>query len=511
MEQQFDDYRTDFAYVSYYTSKISPLYMRMALLLRGVDMPVPEEGQPMRYLELGFGRGLSLAIHAAVTEGEYWGVDFLQQHCEELQSLTDESGIDCHVLNCDFAAADAMSEKGELPQFDMIALHGIYSWVNAENRQHIQNIIRRNLREGGVVYISYNSEPGWSFFEPVRDLMLSILKRYGDDIDMETRIRETLQYVIAMAETPSAFFATTPRAVSYLKSLAKEDVKYLAQEYFNTTWQSFYFRQVAEDMEKSGCTFVNSADFFSQTGAYTHPQVTELISRSVNPLIRETLRDFAVNNKFRMDYFVKSPRRLNGKEASEKLADMTVRLSINREDVNYEIKVNYNSLTLMPELFEPMLDILATPPVSAKRVGDFTGDMLTTSEGRRVMTECVATMLAAGYMVPFNDNPSEREHEMTRRLNRALCSRALEESKGSFLAASKLAAGYHVQTSDQLFMLYQEGRNSDPEALARKVVDHLYKKGLNQSYQDSVNLHTLAAKSFLNTRLPIYDAIGVEI
>lgn len=511
MEQQFDDYRTDSTYVSYYTNKISPLFIRTALLLQGVAIPEPEDGQPMRYLELGFGRGLSLAIHAAVSEGEYWGVDFLPQHCQELQSLTDESGIDCHVLNCDFAAADAMSEEGKLPQFDMITLHGIYSWVNAENRRHIQNIIRRNLKEGGVVYVSYNSQPGWAFFEPVRDLMLSMIKRYGDDVDMGTRVRETLQYIIAMSKTPSAYFMTNPRAVEYLEALTKEDVRYLAQEYLNTTWQCFFFREVAEDMEKVGCTFVNSGNLFAQTGAYTHPAVTELISRSVNPLIRETLRDFAVNNKFRMDYFVKSPRRLNGRELGERLGDMQVRLSRDRKEIKYNINVNYTSVSLLPELFDPMLDILAENDSSPKRVRDFAGDRLSTSDGRKLMVECVAIMLATGYIIPFNSSPTEREIESTRRLNRALCARAVEESRGAFLAACKLGAGFHAESSDQLFFLYQEGPDTDPEALARKVVDHLYKKKFDQSYQDSVNMHTAAAKSFLDIRMPRYDITGVYI
>ena len=127
------------------------------------------------------------------------------------------------------------------------------------------------------------------------------------------------------------------------------------------------------------------------------------------------------------------------------------------------------------------------------------------------MLVCIAAMMASHYIVPFNDSPTERERELTRRLNRALCARATEESKGSTLAANNLGAGYPVETSDQLFALYLEGPDTDPEVLARKVVDHLYKKGLKQPYQDAVNLHVIAAKSFLKFRLPVFKTIGVEI
>lgn len=38
-----------------------------------------------------------------------------------------------------------------LPQFDFITLHGIYTWVSRENRQHIVDFIARYLKPGGIV------------------------------------------------------------------------------------------------------------------------------------------------------------------------------------------------------------------------------------------------------------------------------------------------------------------------------------------------------------------------
>jgi hypothetical protein len=52
-------------------------------------------------------------------------------------------------------------------------LHGIWSWVSEDNRQIILDFIDRKLKPGGVLYLSYNTQPGWSAFMPLRDCWCS--------------------------------------------------------------------------------------------------------------------------------------------------------------------------------------------------------------------------------------------------------------------------------------------------------------------------------------------------
>ena len=95
--------------------------------------------------------------------------------------LLDHSGDDlrCHTPGqlldtvtqapCEVASANLSDESFEefcrrqdLPDFDFIGLHGIWSWVSDKNRQVIVDFIRRKLKVGGVVYVSYNTQPGWA-------------------------------------------------------------------------------------------------------------------------------------------------------------------------------------------------------------------------------------------------------------------------------------------------------------------------------------------------------------
>ena len=47
----------------------------------------------------------------------------------------------------------------------------IWSWISDANRAVIVDFVRRKLRVGGVLYISYNTQPGWAAMVPMRDLL----------------------------------------------------------------------------------------------------------------------------------------------------------------------------------------------------------------------------------------------------------------------------------------------------------------------------------------------------
>ena len=158
-------YVSEIDYTHGYYRELSPLMMELCLLSRRQAHRV---GRPLRYLELGFGQGLSLNIHAATTQGEFWGTDFNPVQAANARELASASGADIKVLDASFSE---LAAREDLPEFDIIGLHGIWSWISAENRRVIVDIARRKLAAGGVFYISYNTTPGWSAAMPLRHLM----------------------------------------------------------------------------------------------------------------------------------------------------------------------------------------------------------------------------------------------------------------------------------------------------------------------------------------------------
>lgn len=59
----------------------------------------------------------------------------------------------------------------DLPDFSFIGIHGIWSWISDSNRAVLVDFVRRKLRVGGVLYISYNTQPSWAAMVPMRDLL----------------------------------------------------------------------------------------------------------------------------------------------------------------------------------------------------------------------------------------------------------------------------------------------------------------------------------------------------
>src|SRR5690349_12588894 len=66
-------YVTEVEYPYGYYKELCPGILRLACLKVGI---APPTAKPLRYLELGYGQGLSINIHAAAVEGEFWGTDF---------------------------------------------------------------------------------------------------------------------------------------------------------------------------------------------------------------------------------------------------------------------------------------------------------------------------------------------------------------------------------------------------------------------------------------------------
>jgi SAM-dependent methyltransferase len=106
-------------------------------------------------------------MHAAASVCSWHGTDFNPSQAGFAQELAAASGANAHLFDESFAEFSTR----DLPEFDYIGLHGIWSWISDENRQVIVDFIRKKLKVGGVLYISYNTLPGWGTFAPMRHLM----------------------------------------------------------------------------------------------------------------------------------------------------------------------------------------------------------------------------------------------------------------------------------------------------------------------------------------------------
>ena len=148
---------------------------------------------------------------------------------------------DCRVL-----CAPEFLVEPTLPAFDVISLHGIYSWIAAEHRATIVEFIRRKLKPGGLVYISYNSLPGWSAAAPMRHLMYMHGKAHGGPT--VGRLEPALAFVNRIIESNAGFFRVNPSLKERFAKTKDLNRNYLAHEYLNDAWTLLYHSDVAAEM-----------------------------------------------------------------------------------------------------------------------------------------------------------------------------------------------------------------------------------------------------------------------
>jgi SAM-dependent methyltransferase len=168
MSSWAEGYVTEIGYTYGYYGELVPSRLAFACLTKGVGAP-GLNAEPFRLLELGCGQGLSANIIAAANPHiDYTAVDFNPAHIAGASALA----RDANTPNVHFreASFEEIATDETLGEFDVITLHGIYTWVSTENREHIIRIVRDKLKTGGLLYVSYNCYPGWAPLAPIRRL-----------------------------------------------------------------------------------------------------------------------------------------------------------------------------------------------------------------------------------------------------------------------------------------------------------------------------------------------------
>lgn len=298
MSHLADGYVTDMAYTRHHHATLDPARAILVAERAGLVPPT------IRYAcELGFGQGLSLAIHASASDTEWWGVDVLPEHVEFARSLIDGPLARERLVCASFEQFDA---REDLPRFDFIALHGVWSWISPQNRERIVAFIDRRLAPGGIVYLGYNALPGWGSALSLRELLVASAS-HDSSVTLEERIEAALSFAAQVIAADPRILDSQPHFERQWREIRSKKKSYLAHEYFNRDWHPMHFSQIAAELTPLGLSYLGQADF---SDSYDQWRLSEaqraLLSGIDDPLLREMTRDVILDRRFRRDYWVRS-------------------------------------------------------------------------------------------------------------------------------------------------------------------------------------------------------------
>jgi len=503
-------YVADIGYTFGYYTELNPIRLKLAFLNQGLVFP--EVGAAC---ELGFGQGMSTNLQAAASVSKWYGTDFNPSQAACAQEFASLSGTNAQVYDESFYE---FAKRSDLPDFDFIGLHGIWSWISDENRQVIVDFIRKKLKVGGVLYISYNTLPGWAAFAPMRHLMTEHAEIIGSEgRGIVSRINDAIEFADKLLETNPAFSRANPLVGDRIKKLKDQNRHYLAHEYFNRDWHPMHFSTMAEWLESAKVSYACSANYLDHIDAINMtPDQQKFLQEIPDAMFRESVRDFVINQQFRKDYWVKGPRKLSVLDRSEALRAQSVILTTPRMDVTLKVNGAIGEASMSDNIYEPILDYLADHKV--RTLAQIEGHATKHNINFAQVVQAIMILIGANHVNPVQeDNIAQKAKKHSDLINQAIMNKARSSGDISYLASPLTGGGVLTARFHQLFLLAIAGGRKQPEEWAKFVWDLLSSQGQKllrdskaiESDEENLNELITQAKVFGEKQLPILKALQI--
>lgn len=380
------------AYANTFFPELSPVRLNYVAALGG-GTPIPLD-RPFTYLELGCGFGHSTVANAgAFPAGRFHGCDLNPDHAAAARGLAAALGLrnfECH--ECGFDALAAVN----LPPFDFIVLHGVYSWVGPAARRAIREIIGRGLSERGMVYLSYNCLPGWAIELPLRRMLVELARGPGA---AAARARHAVEALQRLADGQLRFFTENPSAAAAIAAYRAGPDAYLAHEFLAESWEAFYSIDLHEEMAGLGLRYLGSA-----TLADNHPALLldERKAAAVGALPpgpqRILAEDLAVNRRFRRDVFARNAAAPGSPSGRQALLALPIGRAASPAPPGARVRVPRGQLTFQDDFVAALNRLLET---RSRPLGEVASALAGQGHGLAEVVRNILFLIAAGALTPF--------------------------------------------------------------------------------------------------------------
>jgi len=499
-------YVADIGYTYGYYTELNPVRARLPFLQAGLVPPAAGAS-----CELGFGQGVSVNLHAAGSSSAWWGTDFNPSQASFAKSLAGISGADAQLSD---EAFEDFCHRTDLPEFDFIGLHGIWSWISDNNRVVIVDFIRRRLKVGGVLYISYNTLPGWAAFAPMRHLLTQHAEVIGSSgKGIVSRIDGAIEFADQLLATNPLFARVNPQVAERIAKLKEQNRHYLAHEYFNRDWHPMHFATMQEWLTPAKVQFAVSANYLDYIDAVNLTTEQQTLLATISDMgFRESVRDFMVNQQFRKDYWVKGKRSLTPLDRMEAIRQERYLLTSHRADVSLKANGALGEATLTELIYAPILDVMADHKV--RSVGQLETELMQLKANVNLpqLLQALTVLAGQGHLHAVQaDLVVNESKKRTQPLNTHLIQLARSSPDIGYLASPVTGGGLAVNRFSQLFLMSLAEGKKQPEAWASDVWNilkvqgqRLLKEGKTlEAEEDNLRELNDQAKVFAEKHLPI--------
>ena len=300
-KEQAKEIYADLGYLSQPFPYASAPFLESYARLLGLS---PAPAATARILEIGSSYGGNLMSQALFyPQATFTGIEIAPTQVSVGKTYIDQLGI----TNLELLEGDVNESHHHLGTYDYIIAHGFYSWVDDETKDNFLRLCKEHLAENGILYMSYNTYPGWHKMDSVR----ALLKFANKDIDTlnhreKVRHGKTVASKLGalMLEYDTVKVQQGPFLQSLRQTLQKQDC-YVGHDHLEPVNTPVYFHQCMYHMTEHGFTYLCDCDLnLSFPDVYDETLRTKLQDLAPHdPLAREQYIDFMLNTAFRKSLF----------------------------------------------------------------------------------------------------------------------------------------------------------------------------------------------------------------
>ncbi|HEY4265507.1 MAG TPA: class I SAM-dependent methyltransferase [Micropepsaceae bacterium] len=506
-------YVTDVEYTEASYSAQAPQQLALTAIVNGFEPPDVSRG--FSYCELGCGKGLtSLILAAANPDAVFHAVDFNPAHIAHAQSrarAAQLSNIFWHEKSFDELSGKA---GDDLPMFDFMTMHGVWSWVAPEQQNAILKFMDRHLKPGGLVFVSYNGMPAWNFMAPIQ----RILREFGGLSAL--RSDRSIDGAIAMLARLGEAKIIPPEFEKALKRLTegphRRNLTYLAHEYLNDHWQPAYHLDVARAFASAKLAYVGTTDLLRNfTNLTLSDAQRTLLDEIAVPELRDTLKDFCLDHWFHQDVYVRGARRMTEERRDSLLSSLCLAL-IRPVPTRIEI-AGPEETVWRPDAaaYGPFLDALQCRPHSVSELVCLPG---VPASYKRKSLEVVGVLAGTGVAAPYKE-PDAATLASCDRLNRlAEAEGEVALTQNATIAAASLGLGMPMPAAlFDVYLALRRGKKPDAVLFARHFVQRCKDDGGHpivdgKSYEDEAAALTAVERDYqakIEHIVPLWQKLGM--
>jgi SAM-dependent methyltransferase len=489
----------------------SPAHLRAICALMGVAWDVGPD-TPLSIAEVGCGTGYTAAMLAAGNpRWKVLGLDYNPAHIAAARSMADAAAIE----NLSFLEADLAelsdADIDRLPEFDLVTVHGVWSWVADSVREGVLRLLRRRLKTGGLALVTYNAMPGAAGSQGLaRVVRGALVTASGSDGGLAAAAK--------LVERLVAAEATHLPPSGWRRMFTGEETRarpgYLLHEFLTEHWRPAFFADVSASLATARCQYVGSATIDENFPEMSlTPAQREIWEEAPDEAARQLIMDLCVRRAFRRDLYVRGLRRLPRDAAVEALWVA----SASHAEGEVSMQTQAGAATLPQPLIDAVRERLRQGPQSIAALRALPGC------GKVTPSELIALLIDTEIAVPLWRQPGSgagwaQSVAAARRLNAVAADRLAMygAGSGSFgLAAAPLGGGLAASALELAVARAVSDAASDGasgatagQPKAADIVDRILPPGPRPAAETVADLEQMVT-AVLRVRLPVWRALAI--